>query len=373
VFHILAPMLRRLIPLALLVCLLAAAPAQARRQVPFGWLGVTADGPLTAGGHDDEWGRLASSGAESVRVSVSWARSQPDPSVAPDLSATDRVVLDAAAHGVGVLPVVQETPTWAASDPGQGTASPPRDPAQLGAFLKVLVARYGPQGSLWAENPGVRRLPVRRWQIWNEPNITRYWAVQPFAKSFVRLLRAARSALRAADPGAKVVLAGLPNESWKALGSIYSAGGRGTFDIVALHPYTGKPSNVVRLVRYARSVMKRHRNARMPIWITELSWPASVGKAAGPKGFVTTEKGQADRLRQALKLLAAQRRTLRIGAVYWYTWLSEEGKSSAFTYSGLRRLRDGRVISARSLGVYRAAAHRLEGCVKASGTATRCR
>src|SRR6478672_920401 len=136
VFHILAPMLRRLIPLALLVCLLAAAPAQARRQVPFGWLGVTADGPLTAGGHDDEWGRLTSSGAESVRVSVSWARSQPDPSAALDLSATDQIVLDAAAHGIGVLPVVQETPGWAASDPGQGTASPPRDPALLGDFLR---------------------------------------------------------------------------------------------------------------------------------------------------------------------------------------------------------------------------------------------
>jgi arabinogalactan endo-1,4-beta-galactosidase len=214
---------------------------------------------------------------------------------------------------------------------------------------------------------------VRRGQIWNEPNLTRYWARQPFAKRFVALLRAARRALRATDPGAKVVLPGLPNRSWTALREIYEAGGRGTFDVVALHPYTGKPRDVVRLVKYARVVMKRHRDARKPVWITELSWPAAKGRVTGTPGFETTERGQAARLREALRRLAAARRSLRIGAVYWYTWLSAEGGGSAFTYSGLRRVRGGQVVSARSLGVYRSSARRLEGCAKAAGDARRCR
>ena len=57
----------------------------------------------------------------------------------------------------------------------------------------------------------------------------------------MKLLRASRRALRAADPGSRTVLAGLPNESWIALRKIYKAGGHGAFDAVALHPYTGKP------------------------------------------------------------------------------------------------------------------------------------
>jgi Glycosyl hydrolase family 53 len=368
-------MLRRLVLLSVAAALLLPATAQAKRQVPFGWLGVVADGPLTDGMADSgaEWDRLAGSGAESVRVGVRWAPAQPSAGAAPQLAAVDATVLAAAARGLTVLPVVQDTPGWAALDPGAGTTSPPRDPADLAAFLRALAARYGPAGTLWAEHPEVRRVPVRRWQIWNEPNLTRYWSEQPFAARFVRVLRAGRRALREVDRGAQVVLAGLPNRSWTALESIYKAGGRGTFDVVALHPYTGQPKNVVRLVTYARRVMRRHHDARMPVWVTELSWPAAEGKVQGTPGFETTERGQAARLREALKRLAAERRRLRIGAVYWYTWLSAEGTGSAFTWSGLRRLRGGAVFSARSLAVYANAAKRLEGCAKRPGDARRCR
>src|SRR4051812_7288931 len=73
VLHILAPMLRRLVLVSLALTLLVAAPAQARRHVPFGWLGVTADGPLVDGSdRSGEWDLLASSGAESARIGISW-------------------------------------------------------------------------------------------------------------------------------------------------------------------------------------------------------------------------------------------------------------------------------------------------------------
>ena len=77
----------------------------------------------------------------------------------------------------------------------------------------------------------------------------------------MKLLRASRRALRAADPGSRTMLAGLPNESWIALRKIYKAGGHGAFDVVALHPYTGKPRNVIRLIEFAR---KRDAQARRP-------------------------------------------------------------------------------------------------------------
>ena len=295
----------RVLLLAALAALLVAAPADAR-SVPRGWLGVQVDGPLTEPGNalGGEYDLMASAGAETVRTAFDWRAAQPVAGGPVDFAATDAVVAAAAARRLRVIPVVHRTPDWAAERPGDGAASAPRGTEAFTAYLTALVGRYGPRGSLWAEQPGLPRMAIRDWQIWNEPNLTRYWTTQPFAKPYVALLRASRRALRAADPGSRTILAGLPNESWIALRSIYKAGGRGTFDAVALHPYTGKPRNVIKLIRFARREMRRARDGRRPVWLTELSWPASKGKTGGAPGFVTTERGQASRLKLALKLLA---------------------------------------------------------------------
>jgi hypothetical protein len=362
----------RALLVAVLALLVTAAPASAARQVPRGWLGVQADGPVAdlPGAFEGEWDQMAGAGVETVRLTFLWRTAEPSPG-AIDFSAPDALVLSAARRRLEVLPNVWATPDWAAERPGDA-ASPPRDRAAYGRFLAALIARYGPSGSLWAEHPEVPRIPIRAWQIWNEPSMTRYWSRQPFAKSYVALLRAASAAIRVADPRAKVVLAGLPNESWKALDAIYRAGARGHFDAVALHPYTGKPRNVVRLIEFARDVMARHRDRRTPVWVTELSWPASLGEVSGTSGFETTDSGQARKLGQALARLVAARKRLRIGKVVWYTWLSAEGGPNPFAWSGLRRIRESALISAPALAVFRAAARRLEGCAKPAGDASRC-
>jgi polysaccharide biosynthesis protein PslG len=361
--------------LAVLLCLLLPATASAApRKVPQGWLGVVVDGPMTAPGFPQpEWDLLAGSGAESVRSAFYWRDIQPNGPADADFSRTDPVVLAAAQRGLSVLPVLQGTPAWAAQHPGDD-ASPPRDPADFARLLTALVTRYGPQGSLWGEHPELSRRPITDWQIWNEPNLTRYWNVAPWAPSYVTLLKAANAALKAADPTSRTILAGLPNESWLALREIYEQGGRGAFDVVALHPYTGRPANVVKLVRFARKEMRPRGDSRIPVWVTELSWPAALGKTNTTAGFETTEKGQAMRLATGLALLAREGRALRIGRVYWYTWLSAEGSSSSsFDYSGLRRLRAGRIVTAPSLAVFKRVARRLEGCSKRSGDAIHCR
>jgi hypothetical protein len=352
--------------LSLLIAVLAllAVPAgadAASRRVPPGWLGVVADGPMTApaGAAAGEWARMAASGAESVRTAFDWSALQPAAGATPDFSSTDRIVLAAAAHGLGVLPILEGTPAWAALRRGV-PASPPRDPGALAALVPALVARYGPHGSLWAQNPQVPARPIRAWQVWNEPNLTRYWNAPRWARGYVALLKATHRALRRADPRSQTVLAGLPNASWLALRAIYRAGARGSFDVVALHPYTGRPSNVVKLVRFARREMRRAHDRTRTVWITELSWPAAKGKTHGIPGFDTTDRGQAARLRRGIQLLADDRRALKIGRVYWYTWLSTEGGPNSFAYSGLRRVRHGRIVSAPALAAFRAIAHRLE-------------
>ena len=389
-----------LVPIrALLTCLLlllAAAPvpgaAAAERSVPPAWLGTIADGPLTGSAsvrHEGEWSRMAASGVESVRTAFYWNEAQPyasfadvpegqagafrdEEGVPTDFSPYDKVVASAARRRLGVLPIVHRAPSWAAERPGD-LGSTPRDPAHYAAFMRALVRRYGPAGSFWSERPELPRMVIHSWQIWNEPNLTRYWSRQPFAPSYVALLKAADAALKSADPRARTVLAGLPNESFRSLRSVYRAGGKGAFDVVALHPYTGKPRNVVRLVELARKEIRRAGDRPLPVWVTELSWPASLGKADGPKGFTTTDRGQASRLGEALRRLASARRRLRIERVYWYTWLSDPRPPNAFDYSGLRRSRGDAVVSAPALTEYRRAARRLQGCAKSASDATRCR
>jgi hypothetical protein len=347
----------RIITLALLFLVAAAPPARA--AVPRDWLGVAVDGPLleSADEHAGEWPRIAASGATSVRVAFYWHEGQPLGPGAVDFAAYDAPVLAAARHDLGVLPVLFSTPPWARSRPDDA-ASPPRDPADYAAFLSALVARYGPQGSLWAEHPEVQARPVRAWQLWNEPNLSGYWSEQPFAKGYVALLKAARGALRAADPGALAILAGLPN-GWEALRQIYQAGGRRFFDAVAIHPYTARPDRVPRFVFEARKVMRRFGDRRKPMWVTEMSWPAAKGRAHDSIGIATDDRGQARRLRRGLIALAAARRRLRVQRVYWYTWLSAESSDSVFAWSGLRRLHDGAVVSTPALKAFRATARLL--------------
>jgi hypothetical protein len=364
---------------ALLIALLSllAAPAgagAAERRVPQGWLGVTVDGPMTAD-DDAEWDGMVAAGVETVRIAFRWYRLQPEAGTL-DLSASDALVAAAARRGIGVLPVVEQAPAWASLRPGDLTAAP-RDPAAVEAFLATLVARYGPSGTFWAEHPELPRMPIRAWQIWNEPNLARVWSERPYAPSYVATLRAAAAGVRKADPRATVVLAGLVNRSWRALRELYEAGAGGLFDVVALHPYTRKPRNVIRLVELMRQELRRHGDAKLPIWITELSWPAARSRSANGKinrrfGIEVTTAGQAIRLGQALGQLAAARKRLLIGHVSWYTWLSAEAGPSPFDWSGLRRVRSGRHVSVPALAVYRRAARILQGCAKARSDARRC-
>ena len=146
-------MARRVLPLAFLLAALVAMPAHAaKREVPRGWLGVDADGPLMegfAGPADTEWDMLAGSGAETVRIAFRWRELQPTDGP-PILGRTDGLVLAAASRGVRFLPVVHATPTWAARYRKKGSASPPRHTGDFTSFLRTLVNRYGPRGTLWS-------------------------------------------------------------------------------------------------------------------------------------------------------------------------------------------------------------------------------
>jgi polysaccharide biosynthesis protein PslG len=335
------------VALALAALLCPATPALARVHAPQGFFGAVVDQPSAL--RDDQLALMQRSGVQAIRVVFNWDTTQPRPG-AFDWSASDSAVRVAATHRISVLPIVIYSPRWASSN-----ASVPNyylyEPANANTyadFLRALIARYGPNGSFWRANPSVPRLTIRRWQIWNEPAFNYFWASQPYYVKYPGLLRVAYRAVHRADRGAKVITAGLANTtinpSWKYLKLFYKHGFHGSFDILALHPFASTIDRVVRIIQFDRAVLASHRDGSKPIYLTEMSWPGSVGKIP-PRdylGFETTPARQAKLLGQAYTTLV-RNRGLRVGAAFWYAWasayqpVSVGGQAVSFQYAGLTR------------------------------------
>ena len=355
----------RITIVGLALALLPAAPAAAR-PVPHGFMGVVAGAQLLE--HPSripgEFRAMRRAGVQSVKAEFVWRRIEPAKGTY-DWSVTDAVVRTAAREGFSVLPTVLQAPDWATGPEDAGQAiRHSQDPDDYGRFLITLVRRYGPQGTFWATHPHLHKLPVRAWEIWNEPELYHWWK-PPWLDPYVQLLKSAHHAVKAADPHAKIVLAGLTFESWKDLRRLYAHGARRYFDVVSLHPYTHFPANVIKTVAYVRRVMRRHHDPRKPIWITELAWTSGKGRTANvksqPNFLNSTPKGQATLLRRAYLALARDRMRYNVRRVYWYTWLTRDrSRRDPFDYSGLRFIRKGHVHSKPALTAFARVARRLE-------------
>jgi len=367
-----------LVATLLTIVLASATPAAAQRDVPQGFFGVNYDADIAQHGprsvQDSEFDLQARSGVETARVVFSWAQAQPENRRTNDWSATDATVTRAAAHGIDLLPVVIEAPRWARENP-RTYHSPPKDPDDMADFLVLLIQRYGENGTFWASHPELPKRPLRTWQIWNEPHLRFQWdSERPWARFYGRQLRAAYRAVKRSDPGATVVLAGLSNKSWEYLQEAYKKGRiRGYFDVAALHPYTTKARGVIILARRFRTVMRRNRDSRKALWITELGLPASKGRERSKNTLQTSDEGMADYLTTSVeKLIAGQTSSnVRVSRFYWYTWASTYCCGDIFRYAGLRLYdpRDQKLSDKPAYAAYVDSARRHEACVKNSSGA----
>jgi hypothetical protein len=389
--------------IAIALCLALPAPAVAR-SVPPGWVGVNLepDPVIERGALRAEVSRMARTGVESLRFAAYWSRAQPHltldavpaadrdrfrlvDGVPTDYSEIDRVVGTAALKGLRVMPVVLGAPPWAAALDRSPIAAPV-NPAPYASFLGGLVRRYGPNGSYWRAHPDLPEHPVRRWQIWNEVSNPFYWSFL-WPTAYPQVLRAAYDAVKRADPGATVVMAGLntvgaasgnPYPSWNALDLLYrqlAEQGLGRpFDEVAVHVYTSTVPDALRVVRATRRVMSAHGDRRRPLLVSELAWPAAKGRLTDARGrrrdffAATTPRGQARRLAAGYRLLARHRRDLGIAGVSWFQWASTyRGTKDPFRYAGLRRLGSRATLDTPALRSFRAVARSLDGRAASAG------
>jgi hypothetical protein len=411
--HRLPPVRSRRPLLALLVLvaaglalLLAGSPAAAQKPagsqakalpaVPQGFVGMMVDGPVfpDVDNHinlGQQLDRMVASGVESLRVVFDWAQAQPysdwsevpasqkknfidENGIPTRFQSMDQIVALAAQRGLTVLPVILNSPKWDADPAQPGAEANPHSIYWYAQFAQELVQRYGPRGSFWAHRSA--KDPIHMWQIWNEPNILAFWPIQPFAQSYVTMLSAARSAIKSADPSAKIVLAGMPNYSWKALAQIYQvSGARSLFDVVAIHPYTKTPRGVIQILTYVRRVMNAHGDRNKPILADEVSWPSSAGKTSHNAGldFADTEAQQARNVGQLLPLLASNRVRLGLAGFYYYTWAGRDRTNSLpFDFAGLFHFAGNRFTAKPVYSVFARAALALEHCRSKSVRATRC-
>lgn len=319
----------------LLALVLLACTASAAQALPAKFWGAVPQSSLTV----EQYQRVHDGGVETIRLPINWATAQPSEGAPFDWSATDSQVSEAARTGIDVLPFLAGVPAWAETllPVGGGVLVPAHLPvrgkARAGwlAFCQAVVARYGSNGSFWAEHPDVPFRPLHNWQIWNEPNF-KFFVHKPNPTEYAQLLKISSNTIKAADAKAKIILAGLfawpkggnakrGNHNWFAsdfLEGLYKVRGiAAKFDGVALHPYSTKYQLLTPQIEEVRAVMKKRHDAGTGIWITELGW-SSEPRTPG-NSFAKGPAGQAQQLRGAFSLLRKNQRKWRIQRVYWFS------------------------------------------------------
>ena len=244
---------------------------------------------------------LRAAGVGLIRQEFNWAEFEPlDPEEHPELGRDawvkyDRIVDAAQNAGIEILARLDRAPSWATPgfDPRENPwmQAPPADNAEFARFAGQLAGRY--------------RGKVRYYQIWNEPNLFGEWGGRPpNPADYLAMLRAVGKAIREADPGARIVLAGLAPtietgpenlSDLLFLRQLYLLGAKGDFDVAASMSYglwTGPRDvriddqrvNFPRAVLW-REVMEAFGDAQTPVWATEYGWMALPAGWTGDPGI----------------------------------------------------------------------------------------
>lgn len=340
---------------------LAASTAAAR-----GLFGVIAQTPLGTA----DVAPLQSARPATVRFLLDWstvqhtrgpcnAGSNFSPGTGPEANNCDWAAIDenisyAAQAGARGLPFLFGSPSWLRAASKASSAHPYVPPIYRAAdrsawqdFVSAAVDRYGPGGKFWETFSGTPH-PVHSWQVWNEPTSPAYFAPRPNVARYVQLLKISHRAIKSADHGAEVVLAGVFGTPLPAGGGIdmpkyfkrlYAiAGVERYFDVAAVHPYSPGIGGVRLQIETARDLMRQNGDAHTKLWITEIGWASD-----GPKHhtLTSTRKGQARLLRKAFSMMRANRARWHLAGVNWFSWRDapkDLSSCSACPYTGLLEL-----------------------------------
>lgn len=238
----------------------------------------------------------------------------------------DLIVEAAEEAGLRLLVRIDRQPLWSqASQTELIENGPPADPQDLADFCGALAGRF--------------RGRIAAYQVWNEPNLTREWGGQPpDPAAYTTLLRACYQAIKAADPAAIVISAGLAptgNQLPEALPDtdflrgMYAAGAADAFDVLGVNapgfkaPPEMSPDEVAgrpelggqrffafRHVEDMRQIMLEQGDGARQIAILEMGWTTDPVNPAY-SWFAVDEATQADYLVRAYAYAAE----------HWQPWM----------------------------------------------------
>jgi Cellulase (glycosyl hydrolase family 5)/Bacterial Ig domain len=286
--------LRRVLPVA---CVLALGLLPAAASAAPTGLNVSAVPPTQQG-----WTDLIDSHARSARIWVYTTDIESSPGVlrASTVAKYRDFIGRAKANGIRVLITLLRAP-------GANTPPPAADYARVAG--EVASAFRG---------------SVLGYEIWNEPDESQFWAGGPDARAYTALLKPAYRAIKAADPGAAVVVGGLVGNDLGFVDALYAAGAKGSFDAVGVHTDTAcnttDPTAYLRdasgrISRWSFTGYREIHQAMLEhgdsgrIWMTELGWSTTTatcntGASAGKKPGGVSPDTQARFLTKAYGCLA---------------------------------------------------------------------
>jgi hypothetical protein len=267
----------------------------------------------------------------TIRYLFQWETVQPRNGSDFRWGPQDNFIGALASRGIRVVPTVWGNPRWVTGYTAHAPIDRPKDRLAWQAFLKAVANRYGPGGIYWSGRyhqdfgQNAAPLPIKSWQIWNEPNLKKYWVPYPDPKKYGTLLQLSHSAITSVDPNAQIVLGGLPGypstgiRAWEFLKQLYSKvpSAKRNLDATALHPYGGTIQRMREQIVQMRTAMRRAGDAATPLWISEIAWGSAPKDGVGINQGL---QGQAKMLRNAYKLILTNRSAWKIQRLFWYHW-----------------------------------------------------
>lgn len=265
-----------------------------------GGFGVSFDNPeyLDAATRNRELDSMAAMGARWVRFDIKWSDVQWHGPTSFDWGKYDPLIDAARARGLTVLGNLAYSPTWARPAATTDKFGPDSDERRraYAAFAAAAVSHFAGR--------------VSHWELWNEPNVSMFWAPRPNAAHYALLVREAYPRMKAANADAYVLGGatspassdGVAIDEVAFLQAVYANGGGGRFDGWSHHPYTVDPSfahadnawwQVARTSPSIRSVMTANGDGAKQVWGTEFGPPTSGAPHA------MSEAGQADQITEA--------------------------------------------------------------------------
>lgn len=295
-----------------------------------------------------EWDRVRNANLRTFRMQLDWASVERDRPTGCNEHACERHVYDwrrydrmfthAAQRGIRILPYLLGSPRWATPDPRWPPVRYRRDYANWKRqafydFAKAAARRYGVRGDMWRLNSSLPEIPARDWQVWNEPNLPNFWWLDErgpkVAQEYAALLKSTSAHLRAGDPAARVVTAGMTSSLYSSLPpggflrEVFSvSGAASSVDFIGLHPYAPDPDGMVEQVRLARRGVSPTAARALPMWLTEVGWSTGgpLGRYRAPGStLVERERNQARYLREAYRGLFGTADSLRIRGATWFS------------------------------------------------------